>query len=71
MKNDKNRLADNLKAMRVARGLAQHELSEKTGISQQNLSRWELGIHVPNIDDCITLADFYGVSLDELADREP
>lgn len=71
MKNDKNRLADNLKAMRIARGLTQHELSEKTGISQQNLSRWELGIHVPNIDDCITLADFYGVSLDELADREP
>ena len=71
MKNDKNRLADNLKAMRVARGLTQHELSEKTGISQQNLSRWELGIHVPNIDDCNTLAVFYGVSLDERADREP
>lgn len=67
---DNKTVAENLKLLRCSRGLTQQELSKRTGISQQNLSRWELGVHIPNIIDCITLADFYGISLDELADRE-
>lgn len=68
MKDNKT-VAENLKLLRCSRGLTQQELAKRTGISQQNLSRWELGIHIPNIIDCIALADFYGISLDELADR--
>ena len=36
------------------------------GISQQNISRWEKGIHVPTIADCIRLANYYGITLDDL-----
>ena len=67
----REQIAESLKTLRLARGLTQQELAQATGISQQNISRWELGIHIPNLADCITLADFYGISLDDLADRDP
>lgn len=63
-------IAESLKSLRLARGLTQQQLARETGISQQNLSRWETGTHIPNLADCIRLADFYGISLDELADRD-
>ena len=63
-------IGENLKFLRKMQGLTQQELAEKTGIKQQNISRWEKGIHIPNIEECIKLADFYEVSLDDLADRD-
>ena len=50
--------------------LSQSELARITDIKQQNISRWESGIHIPDIIDCIKLADFYGISLDELVGRK-
>ena len=63
-------ITESLKSLRLARGLTQQQLARETGISQQNLSRRETGTHIPNLADCIRLADFYGISLDELADRD-
>lgn len=63
-------LSDSLKSLRKMHNLTQQELANKTGIKQQNISRWEKGIHLPNIEECIILADFFGVTLDELADRD-
>lgn len=51
---------------RETTGLSQSEVARRTGIKQQNISRWEKNENIPNILDCITLAKFYGVSLDEL-----
>ncbi len=55
-----------LKTQRERKGLSQSELARQTGINQQNISRWESDLNLPNIADCITLARFYGISLDEL-----
>lgn len=55
-----------LKKHREEKNISQGELSRRTGITQTNLSRWESNLHLPNIADCITLARFYGISLDEL-----
>ncbi len=66
----KNGLAENLKSLRLSRGVSQQELAKDTGISQQNISRWELGRHIPNIEECIKLADYFGITLDELVDRD-
>ena len=63
-------IGENLKLLRKMQGLTQQELAEKTGIKQQNLSRWEKGIHLPDIAECIKLADFYEITLDELVDRD-
>ena len=60
---------DGLKEQRKMRGLTQVELAQETGIPQSTLSAWEQGVNMPNIADCIKLADFYGISLDELVGR--
>ena len=59
-------IGKNLKEHREFAKLTQTELAKKTGIKQQNLSRWEKNTHIPNIVDCITLADFYQVSVESL-----
>lgn len=56
--------------VRLVNGYSQKELAKKTGISQQNISRWEKNAVLPNIYFCIVLADFYGISVDELIDHD-
>ena len=59
-----------LREQREKRGLSQSELARQTGLRQQSISRWESNTHVPNVLDCIVLAEFYGVSLDVLLGLE-
>ena len=59
-----------LKNQRESSGLTQLELANATNIKQQNISRWELNQAVPNIDFCVKLADYYGITLDELVGRD-
>lgn len=63
-------IAEALKYQRELAGLSIFELSKKIGTSHQNISRWERGEVLPGIDFCIKLADFYGISLDELTGRD-
>ena len=62
--------AEGLKYQREINGLTQSELARQTKISQQNISNWERGIKEPGITFCVTLADFYGITLDELVGRD-
>ena len=59
-----------LKTQRELAGLTQNELAKKTGLSQAAISRWEDDLRIPNIENCLILAEFYGISLDELVGRE-
>ncbi|MBQ7831906.1 MAG: helix-turn-helix transcriptional regulator [Clostridia bacterium] len=61
---------ESFKEQRKIHNLTQMELAAKTGIPQSTVSAWEKGVNIPNIADCIKLADFYGISLDELVGRE-
>lgn len=61
---------ENLKYQREEHGLSQTELAQKIGTSHQNINRWERGEVMPSIDFCVQLADFYGITLDELIGRE-
>ncbi len=58
-----------LKYQREQRGLSQLKLAQETGLKQQMISWWEAGKGLPNIDFCVKLADYYGISLDELIGR--
>ena len=58
------------KYYRQEKNLSQRDLSKETGISQQAISFWEQNKRTPNMDDCITLANFYGITLDELVGRD-
>ena len=59
-------IGQSLKNRREKAGLSQSELARKTGVNQQSMSRWEMGINAPNITDSVTLARFYKISVDEL-----
>lgn len=60
----------NLKEIRILNKKTLLEVQVKTGISKQNISRWEKNQVLPNIDFCVKLADYYGITLDELVGRE-
>jgi ribosome-binding protein aMBF1 (putative translation factor) len=59
-----------LKYQREIMGISQVELAKKINTSHQNINRWERGEVLPNIDFCVQLADFYGITLDELIGRD-
>lgn len=55
-----------LRQHREEKGLSQSDLARMTGLKQQNLSRWEHNIHIPDAMECAILAQFYGISIDYL-----
>ena len=59
-----------LKYQREINGYSQSELSRLTGLTQASISYWESNKKSPNIEACEILADFYGISLDELVGRD-
>lgn len=59
-----------LKEQRLISNKTLMDVERDTGISNANLSRWENGKVIPSIAFCEQLADYYGVSLDELVGRE-
>ena len=65
-----NNYGENLRYQREEKGISQRELAFKIGTSSQNISRWERGEVLPSIDFCVKLADFYGITVDELIGRE-
>ncbi len=57
---------NNLKLYRTQSGLTQEQLAEKIGVSRQAVAKWEKGETLPDIDNIISLADLYGVTIDSL-----
>lgn len=49
--------------------LTQVELAERLGTTQRNISNWEIGARMPDLETMIRLADFFDVSVDELIGR--
>ena len=59
-----------LKEHRLANNKTLLDVQRETGISNVNLSRWENGKVLPSIAFCERLADYYGISIDELVGHE-
>ncbi|MBR4858138.1 MAG: helix-turn-helix transcriptional regulator [Clostridia bacterium] len=60
------RIGSKIKFMRKKNGLTQEQLAEKIGVSFQAVSKWENDIALPDITMLPILADFFGVSTDEI-----
>ena len=58
-----------LKDLREDNDLMQKEVADKIGTTQQQYSKYELGIRLIPIDKLIILADFYKVNLDYMVGR--
>lgn len=59
-------ISENLLTLRKMKKLSQEQVAEAVGVSRQAYTRWEKGETLPDIKNCVALADFYEVSLDEL-----
>lgn len=60
-----------LRDLREDRDLRQIDVSRETGIDQKTLSNYETGKTNPDSEALWKLADFFGVTLDELVGRKP
>lgn len=59
-----------LKAERILRNLSQEKLAKEIGITQAQISYYEKNINEPSISICERIADFYGITVDELIGRD-
>ena len=56
--------------LRKEKNLSQRQLAKEIGTSQANLSRWEQGKILPSILECWRLAEYFGVTIDELCGKK-
>lgn len=61
----KSNIAANLTAFRKEAGMTQQELAEKLNYSDKNVSKWERGEGIPDVLVLATLAEMYGVSVND------
>lgn len=52
--------------LRAQYGYSQEALAEKLHISRQAISKWELGITLPEIENVVVISEFFDVSIDYL-----
>ena len=63
------RFGDRLREIRQREEMSQSELARILYISPQTITAWETGRVVPRLDMAVTVAEFFGVSLDWLTGR--
>lgn len=59
-------LGENIKRLRLEKGITQEKLADFLSVSFQSVSRWERGESYPDITVLPLLSRFFGVSIDEL-----
>ena len=50
-------LNENIKAIRISKGLSQQELAVKLNVVRQTVSKWEQGLSVPDSDMLISISE--------------
>ena len=64
------KLAEQIRAMRKARGLTQEQLAEVLGVTVGAVYKWEAGLSTPELRLIVELADFFDTSVDVLLGYE-
>ena len=62
-------LNENVKSLRIARGINQVEFARALGVTKQCVSNWENDNVVPSIEMLVKIADFFCVTTDYLLGR--
>lgn len=63
----KNSFGTRLRDLRTEQGIGQIELAQKLGVSSGVISLWENDLTNPTLSNIVSIAKFFGVSLDFLA----
>ena len=61
---------EKLQELRKSKGLTQEELAEVLFVSRAAVSKWESGRGYPNIDSLKAIAQYFGVTVDQLLSGE-
>lgn len=59
-------MAQRLKQLRKNTNLTQAQVSQRAKISRSNYSAYEEGRAMPSVNTCLSLAELYGLTLDQL-----
>ncbi len=59
-------ISQNLLTLRRRNRLSQEDVAERVGVSRQAVAKWEAGETVPDLTNCVALAQMYDVTLDDL-----
>lgn len=55
---------ENLKKERIKKGMTQEDVADLFNINRTTYGKWEKGLHTPDADTIIKLANFFDVSTD-------
>ena len=56
----------NLQILRKMTNMTQEELAGRMDVSRQTISKWELGVVLPEVEKVVELCDMFNCSIDEL-----
>lgn len=62
----KDNFSQNLIKLRKARNLTQAKLAEELNYSDKAVSKWEVGAVVPDIETLVLVADYFGITVNDL-----
>lgn len=57
------KIAENLQMLRKEKGITQEQLADIFGITNQSISKWELGLSCPDITMLPKIAEFFQLQL--------
>ena len=63
-------LNDNIKRMRISRGMSQVDFAKLIGVTKQCVSNWENDNVIPSIEMLVKIADAFNVKTDLLLGRD-
>ncbi len=63
---DLTQIGKNIRAYRMREGLTQRALADNVLVSFQAISAWERGLSVPDLENAVRIANYFGVSVDAL-----
>ena len=66
-----NRICEQISFLRRQKGITQETLARHFGVTNQTVSKWESGQCYPDIQLLPQIADYFGISVDELMGHTP
>lgn len=60
------RIGTNIRFYREKKGMTQRELADSIMVSFQAISAWERGLSIPDLENVVRIAEFFGITVDAL-----
>lgn len=67
---DQMKIGENIRALRLRKGLTQEQVAQQLGVTYQAVSKWENGTNTPDIALLPEIASLFGVTIDALFSQD-